>query len=372
MIEVGEIVARLADRAPALARDLLPAGVRRGYEWCVAGADSKLGCSISVHLTGSRAGVWRAWAADRDGDALDLVTEFADLARYRRDGDRSDKAAAIRWARAWLGIDQVMTLERYQSSTPRPGSENDRPDRFLTPRTTMQPIVVRQADPSAEEKRGAAFRLWLAATPLRPGDEAYDYLTETRGIDLAALGRLPRALRFFRGLTNVEAGRRFPAMLACVVGPRGRFQTIHRTWLERQSDGSVRKAPVVEPKKIYSACKGGLIPLWRGASGQPWKKAPAGDVLGLTEGIEDALTYAVAVPEHRVAAALNVGNLAHVRLPPAIVTIIIAADNDEPGSPADRTLQRAVARFLAEGRDVRIARCPAGVKDLNALLLGTG
>ncbi|HVC54925.1 MAG TPA: toprim domain-containing protein, partial [Stellaceae bacterium] len=158
----------------------------------------------------------------------------------------------------------------------------------------------------------------------------------------------------------------------CVVGPRGRFQTIHRTWLERQSDGSVRKAPVAEPKKVYGPCKGGLIPLWRGASGQPWKQAPPGDVLGLTEGIEDALTYAVAVPEHRVAAALNVGNLAHVRLPPAIVTIIIAADNDAPGSPADRTLQRAVARFLAEGRDVRIARCPAGVKDLNALLLWTG
>lgn len=351
-IEIGDLVARLADRAPELARDLLPAGTRRGAEWCVAAADSgPLGCSVSVHLAGGRAGVWGAWAANKGGDALDLVTEFADLARYRHEGDRSDKSAAIRWALDWLRIDP-------QDRRPAPA-----------PAAAARP---HQAEPNAEEKRGGAFRLWLAARPLRPGDDAYDYLADTRGIDFAALGRVPRALRYFSALPNTEAGRRFPALLAAVAGPRGRFLTVHRTWLERQTDGRVLKAPVAEPKKVYGPCRGGIIPLWRGASGRPWKQAPPGDVLGLAEGIEDALSYAVAVPEHRVAAALNVGNLAHVRLPPAIGTVIIAADNDAPGSPAERTLQRAVAHFLAQGREVRIARCPPGVKDLNALLLGTG
>ena len=341
-IEIGELVGRLADRAPELARDLLPAGTRRGNEWCVAAADSPLGCSIRVHLAGGRAGVWGAWAAGKGGDALDLVAtvKFA-----------GDKRRAINWALNWVRIEP----QDRQPAAAAPSA-----------RSAQKP------EPNAEEKRGAAFRLWLAGTPLRPGDEAFDYLSQTRGIDFAALGRVPRALRYFRALTNTEAGRRFPALLAAVVGPRGRFQTIHRTWIERQSDGSVRKAPVAEPKKVYGPCKGGIIPLWRGASGRPWRQAPPGDVLGLAEGIEDALSYAVAVSEHRVAAALNVGNLAHVRLPPAIGTIIIAADNDAAGSPADRTLQQAVAHFLAEGREVRIARCPAGVKDLNALLLGTG
>jgi Toprim domain len=341
-IEIKAIVGRLADRPLDLARALLPAGTRRGPEWCVAAADSPFGCSVSVHLVGSKAGVWSAWAAGKSGDGLDLIAavKFA-----------GDKRQAVRWALDWLRIDP-----------------QDRP--HAAP--SSAPAKPREPDPSAEEKRGAAFRLYLAATPLRPGDEAYDYLADTRGIDFAALGRVPRALRFFRGLTNTEAGRRFPALLAAVVGPRGRFLTVHRTWLERQSDGSVRKAPVTEPKKVYGPCRGGIIPLWRGASGRPWKQAPPGDVLGLVEGIEDALSYAVAVPEHRVAAALNVGNLAYVRLPTAIATLIIAADNDPPGSPAARTLQKAVAHFLAEGREVRIARCPAGVKDLNALLLGAG
>jgi len=341
-IEIGDLVARLADRAPELARDLLPAGTRRGSEWTVAGADSPLGCSLSVHLAGSKAGVWGAWAAGKGGDALDLiaVVKFA-----------GDKREAIRFALAWLRIDP-----------------QDRPAAVAAPGADRQ-----KPEPNAEEKRGAAFRLWLAATPLRPGDDAFDYLAETRGIDFDALGRVPRALRYCRGLTNTETGRRFPALLAAVVGPRGRFLTAHRTWLERQADGRVLKAPVAEPKKVYGPSKGGIIPLWRGASGRPWKQAPPGDVLGLTEGIEDALSYSVAVPEHRVAAALNVGNLAHVRLPPAIGTVIIAADNDKPGSPADQALQRAVVRFLAEGRQVRIARPPAGIKDLNnALLMGTG
>jgi hypothetical protein len=212
----------------------------------------------------------------------------------------------------------------------------------------------------------------MAATPLVPGDPAYRYLSETRGIDLAALDRMPGALRYCRALNNTEAGRPFPAMVAAVTGAGSRFLTIHRTWLERQSDGRVSKAPLAEPKKVYSASKGGTIRLARGASGKPWKDAPLGDVLGICEGIEDALTYALAVPEHRVAAALNVGNLAHLRLPPAIGTVVIAADNDPPNSPAELALRRAVARFLGEGRQVRIARCPPGVKDLNDLLREAG
>lgn len=339
-VEIGELVARLADRAESLARDLLPGGVRRGPEYCVAAADSgPLGSSLSVHLAGGKAGVWGAWAAGRGGDALDLI------AAAKCGGD---KRAAIRWALDWLRIE-------------RPAADDRAGERQHQARP--------KAEPNAEAKRNAALSLFLAGRPLAPGDEAYDYLADTRGIDFAALRRVPRALRYFGALTNVEAGRTFPALLAAVLGPHGRFLTVHRTWLERLSDGTVRKAPVAEPKKVAGPCRGGVIPLARGASGKPWKQAPAGDVLGLCEGIEDALSYAMAVPEHRVAAAINVGNLLSLSLPPAIGTIVIAADNDAPGSPAAATLQRAIVRFQREGREVRIARCPAGVKDLNALLL---
>jgi hypothetical protein len=340
-VAIDDVVAGLADQAPALARELLPGGVRRGAEWCVAAADSPFRCSVSVHLTGSKAGVWSAWAAGRGGDALDLVAavKFAD-----------DKREAIRWAMEWLRIDP-------KDRAAPPAAMGARSDR-----------IKPDAEADNEAKRAAAWRLWLAATPLVPGDPVWRYLSETRGIDLAALDRVPGALRYCRALNNIEAGRPFPAMVAAVTGASGRFLTIHRTWLEAQADGRVRKAPLAEAKKIYSRCKGGAIRLARGASGEPWKDAPAGDVLGLTEGIEDALTYALAMPEHRVAAALNVGNLLHLKLLPAIGTVVIAADNDAPESQADRTLRRAAARFVAEGRQVRIARVPPGFKDLNDLL----
>ncbi len=112
-----------------------------------------------MHLSGSKAGVWRAWASGKGGDALDLIAavKCAD-----------DKREAIRWAFDWLRIE-------LQDRAPSAAALASR-----------QP---QKADQSAEEKRGAAFRLWLAGSPLLPGDDAYDYLADTRGIDFAELRR---------------------------------------------------------------------------------------------------------------------------------------------------------------------------------------
>lgn len=335
VVEIGDLVARLAARAPELARDLLPAGVRRGNEFCAAAADNPFGCSISVHLAGNKAGVWGAWAAGKGGDALDLIAEIE---------CGGDKGRAIHWALDWLRIDRT------------------------DPQPTPQPARA-APEPDNKAKRQAAWRWWLAGRFVAPGDEAHDYLTETRGIDLVSLGRVPRVLRYVTALPNKEVGRPFPALIAGVFRPCGSFLTIHRTWLERQSNGRVIKAPLAEPKKVYGPFKGGLIPLWRGVSDRPWKDPPPDDVLGLSEGIEDALTYVSEVPEHRIASAITVGNLLSLNLHPALRDIVIAADNDRPGSQAAQTLDRAVTRFVREGRRVRIARATDGCKDLNELLL---
>jgi hypothetical protein len=60
--------------------------------------------------------------------------------------------------------------------------------------------------------------------------------------------------------------------------------------------------------------------------------------------------------------------MASLALPPAIETVIIAGQNDPPGSPATRAPDRVVQRFLAEGRRVKIARPPPELHDMNALL----
>lgn len=72
LMDIRDVVAQLAAQARSLIPELLPAGHREGAEWVCPGAASPLGCSVSAHLTGTRAGVWCAWASGEAGDILGL------------------------------------------------------------------------------------------------------------------------------------------------------------------------------------------------------------------------------------------------------------------------------------------------------------
>lgn len=334
----AEIADMLGHRIEALARELLPHGRREGHEWKVGSVAGEPGRSLSVHLAGQRAGVWADFSsADQKGDALDLVAAVL----------RLDTPAALAWARAWLGLsDEMPSTPRRPVPPPRPAAEADGRE--------------------TAERRQHAKGLWLAARPSLAGTPVAAYLLG-RGIDLAELGRQPRALRFHPGLWNRESSRHWPAMVAAVMSGTGEHVATHRTWLARNAAGGWGKAPLRDPKMSFGPVRGGTIPLWRGASGRPLRQAPEGDTVALAEGIETALSVAIACPELRVLAAVSVSNMGNLMLPPAIGTVILCADNDAPDSAAARALQRAADRYLAEGRRVRIARPPVG-KDFNDAL----
>jgi phage/plasmid primase-like uncharacterized protein len=97
------------------------------------------------------------------------------------------------------------------------------------------------------------------------------------------------------------------------------------------------------------------------------RQAPEGDVVAIAEGIETALSVAIACPELRVLAAVSLSNLGNLRLPPAITGVILCADDDGDNRQAAGALQRAIDRYAAEGRTVRIARLSAG-GDFNDVL----
>jgi twinkle protein len=67
-----ELSQRMADRAEDLAAYLLPGGKRRGREWKAGNVDGSEGDSLSVCLTGAKAGVWADFASGQKGDLLDL------------------------------------------------------------------------------------------------------------------------------------------------------------------------------------------------------------------------------------------------------------------------------------------------------------
>jgi phage/plasmid primase-like uncharacterized protein len=90
--------------------------------------------------------------------------------------------------------------------------------------------------------------------------------------------------------------------------------------------------------------------------------------VALAEGIETALSVALATPELRVLCAVSSGNMAKVELPPAVSLVILCADNDGDNPKTAKALADAVERFTSEGREVRIARPPEGIKDFNDVL----
>lgn len=355
LIDIASMNAMLVQQMDALIDALRLVGERRGREFVAYNptrADAHLG-SFVITTAGGRAGIWCDFATSNPrtgkphgGDPLALIA-------YIEYG--GDNAKAVRWARRFLGLDggEVSAVSRRKLADARTAA------------------VRREASAKSEavERRSQAWRLWLGARESLKGTLAEAYLLG-RGIDLARLGRQPKALRYHSQCHNTESGKAWPALLAAITDKQGRHISTHRIWLKIQADKTVIKAPLKNPKKALGLYFGGTIRLWRGAGRVPLSKAEAGETVALTEGIEDGLTVALARPDLRVMAAVGLSNMANIELPDEVMTVMICADNDRPGSDAAKALRRAQERFLSEGRRVLIARPPAGVKDMNELLVG--
>lgn len=199
-------------------------------------------------------------------------------------------------------------------------------------------------DEDAERKREAALRVWREAGPV-DDTRAEVYLRE-RGIRPP----IPPSLRYHRNLTHGPTGLSLPAMVAAVQGPDRKITGIHRTFLTM--DGT-NKSPVASNKMMLGRCAGGAVRL-----------AAVAEKLALTEGIETSLSVmqATDIPTW---ACLSTSGLKAVILPDEVREVIICADGDEAG---EKAANDAAQRFLREGRDVRIARAPAGM-DFNDLLM---
>ena len=344
-----KLIARLlAARIRDLVQKLLPGGHEERGEWVALNptrGDRKAG-SFRIHLHGTRAGVWADFATDDAGDALNLVAYIL----YA--GSLKD---AIAWARDYLDL-------------PRKGPVPAAVQREAPPR-------VDDAQRSQEERarREAAFSMWMGGRASLKGTPAAEYLAR-RGIDLAALGRQPRALRFVPELYNRESQTHWPAIVAAVTNDAGEHTATHRTWLAKR-DGRWGKAPLSDAKMSLGTVAGSHIRLWRGASNKPIKDAPVGDRVAIAEGIETALSVALACPELRVLCAVSLSNMANLVLPPAIGTVFLCADNDvvddSPGSrQRQNALARAIAHYRVGGRDVRLAMPAVVGADWNDILQG--
>lgn len=353
------LTARAGDVARAYAPPVATSYEDRGDYWTLNPyrADRTVG-SFVVHLTGPRAGTWRDFATHEGGDLLDLIKLSM----------ATDNAGAIKEARGFLGL------------------VNEHPDAVRRRRAKADELKARQVEADTRSKdearrvAGVAKAMFLAGLPIE-GTPVEHYLRDSRGIDFATLGRTPRSLRYLKSAfyqhTDRETGEviegRWPCMVAMVVGRDGKTTAVHRTWLAIDpGTGRWSKAPVPNPKKVLGTYRGAAIRVWSGwgpKGGKPSRLAevPPGSALMIAEGIEDALSAAMLVPEARILAGISLGNLAAVELPPNISEVTIIGDRDAaPGARA--VLDAAIERHAAQGRTVRLWQNDWGGKDLNDAL----
>ncbi|MFK8250203.1 DUF7146 domain-containing protein [Ancylobacter terrae] len=309
--------------------------------------DRRVG-SFFVFLTGAAAGGWRDTSSGEQGDVIDLVALALRLSR----GD------AIKWLANWTGIRQL----------------------------TGPALLAKQAEWREEERRTAhedareldelrrrAKALWLSGKPIAPPapggapSPAWRYLTEARAIDLPGIGGAPSLLRWLPSHKHVDSGREWPCIAAGIVDMKGDIIGVHRTWLRH--DG-LDKAPVRSPRKVWPrGISGGLIWLSRGASKHgPIEAGRRGEssIVILAEGIEDALTAAMAEREARVAAFISLGYLGDLSDMPWASGYVVLRDNDWASPQAVAQFDDAFARLQGFGKPCEWIASPHG-KDFNDL-----
>lgn len=97
-MNAGELKVRMASQAAEIAQHLLPQGKRMSGEWKAGSTGGEPGESLSVRLSGAKAGVWKDFAADVGGDLLDLWMECRGV----------ELVTAMTEAKAFLGIRDSM------------------------------------------------------------------------------------------------------------------------------------------------------------------------------------------------------------------------------------------------------------------------
>ncbi len=193
----------------------------------------------------------------------------------------------------------------------------------------------------------AALEIWRESRPAA-GTLVERYLRR-RGITLP----VPPSIRYHPGLRHKATGLILPVMVAAVQAPDRRVCAIHRTFLNEYGG----KANVLTPKMALGPLGAGAVRL-----------AKAGPLLGLAEGIEDALA-AMQLCELPCWAVLGGARLARVDLPSEVREVHIFADGDDPGKEA---AEKAVRRFRRDGLKARAFLPPNGAKDMNEALIAEG
>jgi hypothetical protein len=331
--------------------------------------DDRTPGSFVIWTAGAAAGGFNEYSPNgggrASGDIVDLIAYV-----HKRPGDR---AFAFAWARDFLGI-KAMSADAIKAAK-------------STARAHVAQVTAAQSEALAA-RRKKALSLWQRTLPIA-GSVAETYLASRR-IPYVLIKSREEDLRFIPRLehwkstvwdkkttpwTKLQSGGEFPVMVAAMRNLAGDITAVHCTFL--RSDG-MGKADVSEPKLIRGDAKGSAIRLTRGEGNLTLDQARAefaGDGVVHAfmpfEGIENALSYAMEVPEARIWACGSFDLMLALRVEdePCFDPVIYGLDNDDTPLAEQKIVDR-IDEVRASGRDCSRARPPAGVKDFNDLIRG--
>lgn len=208
--------------------------------------------------------------------------------------------------------------------------------------------------PMSDDARAKALKaIWVATTPVQPGDLAHKYMTTRRVDELI----YPKALRFGAAVMDGDGGIR-PAMIGVVCGPDGKPVTLHRTFL--RPDG-LAKAEMTSPRKLMA----GEVPAGSAVRLSEYTKGP----LGIAEGIETALS-ASALFSMPVWACISAPLMAKWWPPEGCDDVAIFGDND-PKFAGQAAAYALAHRLMVKGINATVHIPSLTGQDFNDVLLKT-
>jgi hypothetical protein len=180
-----------------------------------------------------------------------------------------------------------------------------------------------------------------------------------RGLNPVAFPDLSRAVRFAPRCWHAASKAEKPALIVGLTDEAGQVRAIQRLYLTADC-----RAKACKPMSL------GRI------SGLAIKLGPPTDTLYVAEGLEDAMTAQQASEgESSAWAAAGSSNMPNLVVPDAVRTVIFLGQNDKDDpNQHDKTfeqnLAKAAPKLMSNGKAVRVAWPPAGVKDVNDLVKG--
>lgn len=328
---------------------------RRGGQWNVRNPfrPGSKESQMVIWLRGARRGGWCDFVSGEKGDVIDLVALGLEGAV-----NAETRMRAVEWLEDRYGLKDLSPETRKRIDA-----------EAKTRKVVMEAKEVKRRETNLTRAR----KMFFAAQGGITGTLAETYLA-SRGIALGAVEHLvENTFRFSPAFEYwLDAARpRLPAMLAAMVSEKGKIGACHITYLA--ADGRA-KADVEKAKLMWPETAGMMIRVTQGRAGLPLEAAPErSGLLGVTEGIEDALSAAVADPDLRMWAAGSLSGLLYVPDHPAVSGYLIFQDNDWGKPQAKRLFNRAVGRIRGFGKPVEvIAMSAEWGKDVNDALRGAG